>query len=138
VAAGAGWRLQGGSAYLTNGAKLTIPTGEVHIEFKPVNGYITPPTRTLTLTANQEFTLPVNYTSGISAGPARFTHVALVGQTLNLGARRVAAGPVVVESSSDIVHWESLRTIDLAPDTDTDFQISLTSDQAGFLRLRNP
>jgi outer membrane protein assembly factor BamB len=138
VTAGAGWRLQGASAYLTNNAKLTLPVGDVHIEFKPVTGYTTPPSRTITLIANQDFTLPVNYAVSTTVGPARFTRIALVGQTLKLRARRVTAGPVIVESSSDLLHWGSLRTIDLAPDVDTDFEIALAPDRAGFLRLRNP
>jgi outer membrane protein assembly factor BamB len=138
VTAGAGWRLQGATAYQTNGTKLTLPVGDAHIEFKPVTGFTTPPARTLTLSANQEFTLPVNYAVNTSVGAARFTSIARVGQTLKIRARRATSGSVIVESSSDLLHWGSLRSIDLGADTDTDFEIALPPDRAGFLRLRNP
>jgi outer membrane protein assembly factor BamB len=138
VTAGAGWRLQGATAYQTNGAKLTLPVGDAHIEFKPITGFTAPPARTVTLSANQEFTLPVNYAVSASVGPARFTSIARIGQTLKLRARRPTSGSVIVESSSDLLHWGSLRSIDLGADTDTDFEIALPPDRAGFLRLRNP
>jgi hypothetical protein len=136
VTAGASWRVKGSAAFSASGATLIVPAGDAQIEFKDAAGFTTPATRTITLVAGQDSTIPIAYVS--NAAPAQFDRIDVIGNTLRLRVHRASAGTVNLERSSDLKSWTTLRTLDLPAGTAADFDVALPGDRAGFLRISSP
>jgi hypothetical protein len=58
---GAGWRFTNSAPFLPDNSVLTLPTGPITLEFKPLAGFRTPATRELSVVANITNEITVTY-----------------------------------------------------------------------------
>jgi hypothetical protein len=63
VSAGAQWQADGGSYYSSGGVIPVLTPGQHTISFKPVSGYTTPASQTVTINANAQATASASYTT---------------------------------------------------------------------------
>jgi hypothetical protein len=68
VSAGAQWQVDGGAYYVNGGVATALSPGSHTVSFKPVSGYTTPSSQTVTINANAQTTASGTYT--VNAPPS--------------------------------------------------------------------
>ena len=107
VSNGAGFEILGVNTNFTAGAAVRpLLASNYTVVFAPAAGFVTPPSQSLTIVANQTAIITVNY----AAIGASFSAATLAAGILNLTLTAAPGQQFALERSTNLVNWTALAT----------------------------